>query len=147
MIPMSCHSGTPHPLFSVTPPESYYTLNILKRSGGCGNIEESPSKQVAHPLPHPLPHPATPQFYRRKSPEELNMEKRKPELRDILLKATEGWAPAIESDKCGGPTRAEGAWVVLALMDLTAAIREQNALLAQATHPSRCPCDACRDVP
>ena len=37
--------------------------------------------------------------------------------------------------------------IVLVIADLAAAIREQNALLAQATHPNRCPCEACRGKP
>lgn len=79
--------------------------------------------------------------------EKVNTEKRKLELREILTKATEVWGPAFEGGHTGGPTRADGAWVVMAIMDLTAAIRQQNTLLAKATHPNRCPCDACRDVP
>lgn len=64
MITRGCHSGTPHPLFPLTLPESHYTLKLLKRSGGCGNTVERPSKPVAHPLAHPPPHPRhTPKVY------------------------------------------------------------------------------------
>ena len=46
-----------------------------------------------------------------------------------------------------GMMASDSAILAPLLADIAEAIREQNTLLAQATHPNRCPCEACRGKP